>query len=140
MNEFGMFLAVTRTSDLAPEYQDVVVEPGLPWFAIGMVLLIIGLLIVGYWFVRRLRVPALAISDDLTLELCRGHGIGLSHRAVLDHVARTAGLSHTAELFLSVRFYDQAVAVASSRKRLRGRQRDLLHELRRLLFDDTSHR
>lgn len=131
-------LAVTRTTDLAPEFQEANAAGAVPWALIGITFVVIAAASGCYWFVRHLRVPALSIADDLTLELCRVHGIGLQHRMALDHVARLAGIEQTAELFLSPNLYDQAIGRANRKKRLKGRQLDSLHSARRLLFGNSD--
>ncbi|EMI45009.1 hypothetical protein [Rhodopirellula sp. SWK7] len=134
-----MFLAETRSSELAPEFRELTAARGFPWWAIGGIMLV-GLIIAAiYWLTLQLPVPAIPISDDLTLELCRAHRIGLPHRVALDHVARLANLNQTAELFLSPVGFDQAVERAEKKKRLRGGQKESLYLVRRLIFGDTRN-
>ncbi|MFG0255811.1 MAG: hypothetical protein ACF787_12080, partial [Rhodopirellula sp. JB053] len=120
------------------EYREIAPVQGLPWWIVAAVLM--GLLVVGgiYWAMYQLRVPAIPIADDLTLELCRAHRIGLPHRVALDHVAKLAGMKQTAELFLSPSDFDAAVKKAEKKKRLRGKQRESLHLVRRLIFGDIQ--
>jgi len=131
-------LAVTRTSDLAPEYQTAVESVGIPQAFVITTVLVIAAAAGGYWFIRSFRVPVLTLVDDLTLELCRAHGIGLQHRMVLDHVANLAGIKHTAEMFLSSEFYDAAIQTSNTKKRLKSGQLDSLHIARRLIFGDIE--
>ncbi|EMI52669.1 hypothetical protein [Rhodopirellula sallentina] len=133
-----LYLAETRRSELAPEYREIAPTQGFPWWIVAAVLL--GLLVVGgiYWVICQLRVPAIPIADDLTLELCRAHRIGLPHRVALDHVAKLAGMTQTAELFLSPTDFDAAVKKAERKRRLRGKQRESLYLVRRLIFSDIQ--
>ncbi|MCM2372244.1 hypothetical protein [Aporhodopirellula aestuarii] len=133
----GLLLAETRQSELAPEFRELAPTGSFPWWVIAAVLLLLVVAFAAYWTIAQLRVPAIPISDDLTLELCRAHRIGLQQRVVLDHVARMAKLGRTAELFLSPATFDQAIDRANRAKRLRGGQRESLLMVRRLIFSNS---
>lgn len=135
MNWFDhTLLAVTRTSDLAPTYIAPPVSDGLPWGWISLgVAVVIGSGL-GLWFATQRRVPAIILSDDVSLELCRVHGLGMPHRSVLELIRKHSGLDHTAELFLSPKIFDAAVAKACQSKRLGMRQRGLVFEARQCVF------
>jgi len=131
---YTRLLAVTRTKDLAPEYV-APIEAGpsfLPWM-VGLVV-VVAVASVTFFAVRRMRIPVIPMNDDLTLELCRAHGIGVQHRSSLDHVAHLAGLPSPAQMFLSAKLFDEAVAQASQAKRLGLRQRGLIFEVRHCLY------
>ena len=130
----AMILAVTRTSDLAPVFQAPVEAPGIPWWVYAVAVSVVAGLVAVYASMARMRVPSLCVTDDLTLELCRAHKIGVQHRAVLDHIAKLANVEHTAELFLSKKSFEAAVKDANEVKRLRGGQRGLLFEARECIF------
>lgn len=127
-------LAVTRTTDLAPSYAPPPDASGSIWVWIvagGFTAIALG---VGFWFTTQRSADALNVSDDITLELCRAHHVGLQHRFVLESIASRAKLAHTAELFLSPQLFDDAVAKANRKKRIGMRQRTLLFEARQCLF------
>lgn len=132
-------LAVTRTSDLVPEYQAIAPSGGVPWWV--MILIVIGVagVIAGYGMLRHLRISAVPPLDDLTLELCRAHGIGISQGMAINQIARLAGVANPAELFLSLNLFDQAVRRATAKKRVSEPQLALVYEARRFLFQDANH-
>ncbi|SMP56099.1 hypothetical protein SAMN06265222_10587 [Neorhodopirellula lusitana] len=127
--------AVTHTSDLAPEFQAPIQASGIPMWVYLLAACLAAALVGGYISMTRMSVPALSSVDELTLELCRAHGIGMQHRLMLEHVAKLAQLECTADLFLSPKLFDQAVSKASEVKRLRGGQRGLIFEARQCLFN-----
>lgn len=128
-------IAVTHLTDLAPEY--VPPEPGgdLPWMILATIIVVGVSVAIGYWVRFGNQVPILKIHDELTLELCRAHRLGFQHRSILAHLAKQANLSHPAELFLSSAIFDAAVVKANGVKRLGLRQRGLLFEVKRCLFE-----
>ena len=130
----GLF-AVTRTTDLAPEYTAPVdASDGVwPWVIAAITLAVIVAAV--YYAIRRMRIPSMPMSDDLTLELCRAHKIGLQHRSSLDHVAQLAGLKSPAAMFLSEQFFDDVVTQACQAKPLGPRQRGLIFEVRQCLYN-----
>lgn len=126
--------AVTRTTDLAPDYTapvDASDSVG-PWIIAAII--IVAIVAGGYETIRRMRIPTLPMSDDLTLELCRAHRIGLQHRSSLDHVAKLAGLKSPAAMFLSEQLFDDVIAQACQAKPLGLRQRGLVFEVRHCLY------
>lgn len=141
MNSFltTAVLAVTRTSDIVPEYTAPVVSSGPPWLWIGAGVAAMACLGIGYLVMQSSDASDALESDAITMELCRVHGIGMQHRASLDHVAKLAGVQHTAELFLSEKLFDAAVAKATQVKRMGTRQRGLIFEVRHCLYD-PAHR
>lgn len=132
------FLAVTRTSDIAPDYVAPVQSGGLPWMLIMCGLAVLALISVVYLVMQHPRAPAIQATDDMTLELCRAHGIGMQHRAAIEHIAKLAGVQHTSELFLSEKLFDDAVEKASQVKRLGMRQRGLTFEVRYFLYEASA--
>ena len=135
-----VFLAVTRTTDLAPTYIAPVDHTGMSWGLVLLAAIVAIALFIGFgvWLSAQRRVPAMILADDVTLELCRAHGLGMPHRAVLELIRKRAGIGHTAELFLSAKFFDAAVNQASQSKRLGMRQRGLVFEARRSLFESAA--
>ena len=136
MNHFNhIVLAVTRTTDLAPTYVSAPDPNGIPWGWILVGATIVFSIGFGLWLSAQRRVPALILADDVTLELCRAHGLGMPHRAVLELIRKHAGLGHTAEMFLSPKIFDSAVTRAGKSKRLGIRQRGLVFEVRQCVFE-----